>query len=139
MPSVKVLQTERAKARQFYAKAVQFCEAARQQLELDHYDAGLLLAVHAGISSADAACVGLSGRRSVDPNHSRAADLLESIGRGAGPFAEQANKLRALIAQKSRVEYEDKRATRRDAADAVARCERLLAWTGDELTKARLI
>jgi hypothetical protein len=46
--------------------------------------------------------------------------------------------LRALIGQKNRVEYEDKRGTHKDASDAVARCERLLAWASGELTKARL-
>ena len=75
----------------------------------------------------------------MDPNHLRAADLLESVGRNAAAFAEQANKLRALIGQKNLVEYEDKRATRKDASDAVTRCERLVAWTREELTKARLL
>lgn len=139
MPSVKVVQTERHQARHFFEKAVQFCDAARRQLDLEQYDSALLLAVHAGISGADAACAGLGGRRSVDPNHLRAADLLESVGRNTAAFTEQANKLRALIGQKNRVEYEDKRATRKDASDAVARCERLVAWTRDELTQARML
>src|SRR6266571_3003477 len=135
MPSVKIVQVERQRAAYFLAKAVQFCQAAHQQLDTEHYDASILLAVHAGITGADAACVGLSGRRSVDPNHLRAADLLEAAGRNAAPFVEQANKLRALIGQKNRVEYEDKRATRKDAGDAVARCERLITWAGGELER----
>jgi len=139
MPSVKIVQTERPNARQFMEKALEFCAAARQQLDMERYDAALLLAVHAGISGADAACIGLGGRRSADPDHLRAADLLAATGRNAPAFVEQANKLRALIGQKNRVEYEDKRATVKDARDAVARCERLVTWAREELIKARLV
>jgi len=137
VPNVRVLQTERAKARGYFAKAEQFCEAARQQLELAHHDAAVLLAVHAGINSTDAACVALAGRRSVDPNHLRAADLLESVGRNIAEFREQADRLRVLIGQKNRIEYEDARATQKEALDAVKRCERLVAWTREELAEAR--
>lgn len=138
MPSVKVVQVERHRAAHFLAKATQFCEGAREQFDSEHYDAALLLAVHAGITGMDAVCVALGGRRSVDQNHLRAADLLEAAGRNAAPFVEQANKLRALIGQKNRVEYEDKRASRKDASDAVTRCERLVAWAGEELRRLRL-
>jgi hypothetical protein len=44
----------------------------------------MLNAVHAAISATDAVCVALAGRRSEDPDHQRAADLLQEIGGKSG-------------------------------------------------------
>jgi HEPN domain len=120
-------------------KAEQFCTAAAAALAADHYDAAMLDAVHAGISSADAVCVGLGGRRSADPDHMRAADLLETVGANSPPIKEKAQVLRSLIQLKNRVEYEDKPATRVDAETAAKRCERLVSWAKEELVRARLM
>ena len=139
MPKVKIIQRPRADAPGYFRKAEQFCVAAAAALKADRYDAAMLCAVHAGISSSDAVCVGLGGRRSGDPDHMRAADLLETVGANSPPIKEKAQLLRSLIQLKNRVEYEDKPATRVDAEAAAKRCERLVSWAKEELIRARLL
>ena len=139
MPKVKVILTSRSKAPLFLAKARQFCDTATQQLQDSRFDSTVLCAVHAGISSADAVCVGVNGRRSGDPNHLMAAALLEEVGKGSKEYHAKANQLRSLINQKNRVEYEDKPASRKDAEDAADRCTRLVLWADQELRAQKLI
>ena len=139
MPNIKIIERPRAGAPAYFRKAEQFCIAAAAALAADRYDAAMLCAVHAGISSADAVCVGLGGRRSGDPDHLRAADLLETVGASSPPIKEKAQLLRSLIQLKNRVEYEDQPATRADAETAAKRCERLVRWANDELVRARLL
>lgn len=139
MPKVRNIERPRADAAGYLRKAEQFCTAATTALAAGQYDAAMLDAVHAGISSADAVCVGLGGRRSADPDHMRAADLLETVGANSPPIKEKAQVLRSLIQLKSRVEYEDKPATRVDAETAAKRCERLVSWAKEELVRARLM
>jgi len=97
MPKVKVIVTARHKAPLFLTKAKQFCESAVQQLQDGRFDSTVLCAVHAGISTADAVCIGIGGRRSGDPNHLVAAALLEEVGRNSSEYRTKANQLRALI------------------------------------------
>src|SRR5438270_1155036 len=76
----------RHKAPLFLTKAKQFCESAVQQLQDGRFDSTVLCAVHAGISTADAVCIGIGGRRSGDPNHLVAAALLEEVGRNSSEY-----------------------------------------------------
>lgn len=99
----------------------------------------MLCAVHAGISASDAVCVGLGGQRSADPDHMRAADLLESVGQNTAAFGDKAQTLRSLINLKNRVEYELQAARLDDADTAVKRCVRLVSWAKTELVRARLL
>lgn len=138
MPSVKLQIVEKGRAPGYLRKGRQFAEAARQQLDLNHFEAALLCAVHAGISSCDAVCVALGGRRSADPNHALAADLLESVGQSSEAFRQKANQLRQLLALKNLIEYEDKPARRAETESGVARSERLVTWAVDVVTRARL-
>jgi len=136
----KVVLTPKTQASLYYAKARQFAEsAAAAARDGSRNDSAVLCAVHAGISAADAVSVALGGRRSADPDHQRAVQLLEQVAGGASSIKQHADQLRALIRQKNRVEYEDKLASAADARDAVARCERLVSWARDELVRARLL
>jgi hypothetical protein len=132
---VDVALVAKSHAGGYLRKAEQFCLAAAEAIGAERFDAALLCAVHGGISSADAVCVALDGRRSKDADHLRAADLLEEIAKNSPPIREKAAQLRALIRQKNRVEYEDKPASHSDAADAVRRCERLVEWARTELAR----
>lgn len=82
--------------------------------------------------------MGLGGRRSTDPDHARAADLVEVVGSNTEPVREKANALRALLALKNRVEYESKLARRDDADKATKRCERLVTWAKQEIASAKI-
>ena len=138
MPKVKVIVTARHKAPLFLTKAKQFCESAVQQLQDGRFDSTVLCAVHAGISTADAVCIGIGGRRSGDPNHLVAAALLEEVGRNSSEYRTKANQLRALInpEEPRRVVLGHAMGEKQDAAD---RCERLVLWATQELIAVKLI
>jgi hypothetical protein len=44
-----------------------------------------------------------------------------------------------LLAQKTAIEYENKRATRKDAEVGIRRCENLVGWTKNTLATAKLL
>jgi len=54
-------------------------------------------------------------------------------------FTEAARQLRLLLAQKNAIEYENKRATRKDAEAAIRRCGNLVGWTKNTLGTAKLL
>ena len=110
MPRSKRIDVERRQARAFLTKSDEFLAAARASKEAGRNDAAMLEAIHAAISATDAVTCALAGIRSTDPDHSRAADLLEEIG-PKGEVATHARQLRQLLANKNVVEYESRRTT----------------------------
>src|SRR5207302_612458 len=102
------------------------------------HDAAMLNAIHAAISAVDAVTVALAGIRSTDPDHLRAAGLLQEVGAAGGALAIHANQLRALLSRKNVVEYESRRATSRESTDAVKRAERLVGWAKQVVKDARV-
>jgi HEPN domain-containing protein len=123
----KRVKVERTQARSHLEKAEEFLAAADSSLESGRHDAAMLDAIHAAISAADAVTVALAGVRSTDPDHARAADLLEEVG-PSGDVARHARQLRQLIARKNVVEYEARRSRATEASDAVKRARRFVGW-----------
>ncbi len=138
MAKGKTAQVRRGEAQLHLGKAIQFIEQARSGLDANRNDAALLAAIHAGISSADAVTVALAGVRSTDPDHQRAADLLEEVVGSGQKGRERARQLRALLARKNTVEYESRKASAKDARDGVERAGRIVDWATQVLVKARL-
>lgn len=91
----------------------------------------------AAVSAADAATVALAGERSADADHLRAADLLEHVARAADDARTKAGQLRALIKKRNVVEYEARRATAKEARDAVERADRIIEWVRTIVQAAR--
>lgn len=96
---IATLGVERVHARTYFRKAEQLCQAAKKASDQSLFDAALILAIHPGISAADAVCIGIGTRKNKD-SHERAADLLEQVGGNAREFEISANWLRRLLAQK---------------------------------------
>jgi HEPN domain-containing protein len=138
MAKGKTSQVRRGEARLYLDKAVQFIEQARAGLDAARNDAALLDAIHAAISGTDAVTIALAGVRSTDPDHQRAADLLEEVVASAPESRGRARQLRALLARKNTVEYESRKASMKDARDGVERAGRLVDWAKEILEKARL-
>jgi HEPN domain-containing protein len=134
----KRVDAPRSQARSYLEKAKQFLNAAKDAVDESRHDAAMLAAIHAAISAADAVTVALAGQRSADPDHSRAVDLLDEVGGGATEVTSHARQLRQLLGTKNVVEYESRRAMARDAADAVRRANRLVAWASTVVDAARL-
>ena len=136
-PTGKVVKIPRSGSRTYVTKAREFADAASVLLDRGHNDAALLIAIHAGISAADAAAVALAGLRSADPDHQRAADLLESAARGSEDVRTRSRQLRSLLQKKNLVEYESRRSTSAEARDAVQRADRLVAWAEQTVRGAK--
>jgi len=128
---------EKAQSRTYLAKAEQFLASAARSVADTQHDAALLLAIHSAISATDAVTAALGGLRSADPDHLRAADLLESIARGSEELHDRANRLRGLLKLKNLVEYEDRRVSAREAETGVKRAERLAAWARTQIERSQ--
>lgn len=134
----KTAQVRRSESRLYLQKASELLQEARSGLEMNRYDAALLNAIHAGINAADAATIALAGVRSSDPDHQRAADLLEEALARDDESRDRVRQLRALLSRKNAVEYESRRASAKDAHDGVERAGRLVLWATDIIGNARL-
>lgn len=134
----KTVDVPRREARRYVEKAVEFIEQARVASSDARHDAVMLNAIHAAISAADAVTVALSGKRSADADHQRVADLLEQVAASSSEVRSHARQLRTLLAKKNAVEYESRRATVREASDALTRAERLVSWSQELVKQAKL-
>lgn len=135
-PRRKTVAAPRSEARLYLAKAKQFSAEAISAKEQLRDDAAMLNAVHAAISATDALCVALVGRRSSEPDHQRAADLLQEIGGRSSAITSNVKQLRTLLAKKNVVEYESRQATAKEAAEAVKRADRFVHWAAQTIEDA---
>jgi len=124
----KRAKVDRSQASAYIAKSDQFLRAAELAAAASEHDAVMLNAIHAAISAADAVTVGLAGIRSSDPDHQRAADLLEEVAGASGEVHTQTRQLRQLLSSKNAVEYESRRARAAESAEALKRASRFVAW-----------
>lgn len=134
----KTVATPRSEAQLYLAKAKQFSAEAIAAMKSSRNDAAMLNAVHAAISATDGVCVALAGRRSTDPDHQRAADLLQEIGGKSRDLSSNVKQLRMLFAKKNLVEYESRQASSKEAADAVKRADRFVRWASQTIEDAHL-
>jgi hypothetical protein len=134
----KTVTTSRGQASLYLAKAQQFLEEAQQAVKGRRHDAAMLNSIHAAISATDAVTVALSGRRSADPDHQRAADLLEEVGGRSESITARVKQLRALLGKKNQVEYESRRGKASEGMDAVARALRFVEWAAEIVQHAKL-
>jgi hypothetical protein len=107
-------------------KAEECLAAAETNLELERWNAAGVLAVHAGISLADAALADIAGLRTRDPDHSAIVRLLDE--RVAGFDGAARRQLSGLLKMKSAVEYEERLLTEVEAVQLVDHARRLNRW-----------
>ncbi len=132
------MEASRSEARLYLAKAQQFSAEAIAAINNSRNDAAMLNAVHAAISATDAVGVALAGRRSTDPDHQRAADLLQEVGGRSRGIVSHVRQLRMLLAKKNLVEYESRQASAKEAREAVQRAERIVRWASQTIEAAQL-
>lgn len=138
MAELKTHEVPKTKARSYLGKAREFLDASTASLGAQRHDAAMLLAIHAGLSASDAVTVALRGVRSIEPDHLRAADLLEAVAREAEDVRQRSSQLRSLLKLKNLVEYEDRRVSAREAEAGTKRAERLVNWAVALLERARI-
>jgi hypothetical protein len=110
-----------AQVRSYAAKAQEFAEAARSDLEARRNIAATSLAIHAGINAADAVCGARLGKRAAGGDHDQVLTLLRQAG-SDGAAVER--DLRRLLPLKAKAEYEPEDIARSVAAKSVERAER---------------
>ncbi|MFA5891064.1 MAG: hypothetical protein WDA27_08970 [Actinomycetota bacterium] len=134
----KITAVARSEAHLYLGKAEQFLDEGHAAVAAARNDAAMLSAVHAAISASDAATVALSGLRSADSDHVRAADLLEEVAADSEAVRVRARQLRTLLAKKNVVEYESRRASAKEAAESVIRASKLVDWAREVVARAKV-
>ncbi len=102
-------------------KAQEFTDAAISELNAGRFTSACSLAVHAGISAADAVCGARVGQRAAGKEHNQVLVLLGKAGRDG---AEIERELGRLLPLKTNAEYEPDDISRSTAAKAVERATR---------------
>ncbi len=134
----KTVRTSKGEAQLYLAKSEEFLHEAAEALPGERNDAAMLNAIHAAISATDAVTTALVGLRSADPDHQRAVDLLDQVAGNSAEIGIRVRQLRTLLVKKNRVEYESRRATPREARDAVERAARIVEWARGVVERARV-
>jgi HEPN domain-containing protein len=133
MPERKSRIVSKLDASAFLSKAEQFLRSMEKAVESSDWDAAGLNAVHAVISGADAVTAFRAGFRSAEQDHKVLADMLEDVmGEGA---SKSIRHLKAVLAKKNAIEYEQRRLTPKEAADVAEHARRFLAWAREKLPK----
>ncbi len=127
-PTVKV----RAGAAQvFLAKAKEFARLMDRALEDGELNGAASTASHCVISAADALLAHEKGVRSSSKDH---AVVVRLIARIAAPGArEKAAQIEGVLALTHVAEYEGRHITPKEAAQAVLKARRFLAWVEAQL------
>jgi hypothetical protein len=105
------------------AKAEEYLSAATAELVADRLIAATSLAIHAGISAADAVTGMRLGQRAAGLDHDEAVVLLRTAGPDGMAVAKE---LARLLPMKTRAEYEPEDIPKPDASKAVERARRIV-------------
>lgn len=125
-------RVDKSKASTFWSRAQQCAVAMDDALEKGHWEAAGINAVHCAISANDEVLVALRGIRPASQDHKDAVRVLLS------QFKEEdaqsaAKRLGTILSKKSRVEYEQKRMTEREAREIALDAQRFFEWVRSRL------
>lgn len=122
----------RREAKKAHVKALEFLASAEEDLRAGRCTAAGPGAIHAGISAADTALIGMAGRRSTSQNHGDVIDMLqESVEEFT---AAQRRQLVGLVKMKNAVAYEQRPLSEVEAKRLVDHAQRLVKWSGNLLS-----
>ncbi|MBI3617235.1 MAG: HEPN domain-containing protein [Candidatus Omnitrophica bacterium] len=131
---IKTSHVPKSSYSNYLKKAEEFFSSAQDSLIKEEWNATGLVAIHSGISSADALLVSLHGVRSASPKHDDILKLLSNLVKHKG-LEENIGHLRRLIAMKNIVEYDQRLITHSEALSLSRHAERFLAWVKSILPK----
>lgn len=127
-PQVPAREMSRVQAANYLKKAEGHLSQGLEALAAGRWDTAVLLAVHAGISAADAVCIAHHGLRSISQTHMDQVRLIRHLFPGDDGAKRASDQLAALLDRKSTVEYEGRLYQAHDAETATKHAERLVAW-----------
>lgn len=127
-PSIPVRSVNRTHATNYLRKAEQHLAESLEALSADRWDTAVLLAIHAAIAEADAACVACAGVRCASQTHADQPRLIRNLLAGKEDVQQAATQLEALIDRKHTVEYEARRCRPEDAQASVRQAQRVVEW-----------
>lgn len=114
-------------AKNYLQRAEQCSKAMRHAFSSGDWNACVINAIHAAISSADAICVHKLGKRSAGQSHVQAASLLAGIRPETEELRQAVKHLANLVGVKTDAEYGERLSTQREAENALKHAERLLS------------
>jgi uncharacterized protein (UPF0332 family) len=117
-------------------KATESLASAEADLGASRLNSAVSAAVRAGIQACDAVCLALGGRRSAEPDHSRAVGLLTEIAGGSSEVNQKAKQLQMLLAEKNAADYSIRQPGRDDAERAVKRAKAFHGWSKRQVESA---
>ena len=127
-------KVERSAASVFWNRSRQCAAMMEEALNRGQWEAAGVNAVYAAISANDAVLAALRGLRPSSADHKDAARVL--LSQLKEEDAQKAGKrLGVIVAKKSRVEYDDKRFTEKEARDVVTDTQRFLEWAKSRIPK----
>lgn len=124
-----------AKASLFWKRANEYRESMHHSIGKEHWEAASGAAIHCMISASDAVMVALSGSRFAAPDHRGASTLLLEKAAKVADVEKAASRLDKALSIKSRVEYEGKKTTRKDAESLKTHADRFFDWAQSALPK----
>jgi len=132
--TVPVRTVSRAQASNYLKKAEQHLAESLEALSAERWDTAALLAIHAAIAGADAACIHSGGVRSASQTHADQPRLIRQLLPGNEDARRAAAKLEALIDRKNIVEYEARRCRPEDAQISTKQAQRVVEWVRTVVT-----
>ena len=115
-----------AASRRYRLRANEFLELTEDALARQKWNGAGTMAIHAGISAADAVLAFAANLRSREADHAAVLGLLETHVEGFDVPARR--HLAGLLRSKNSVEYDDRVVTPTEAKQLVDHARRFLAW-----------
>ncbi len=133
---MKTRQVDRSIA-VFYLKKAEECRNSMlRAFESREWNACVINAIHAAISSADAFCVARLGIRNASDRHEDALVLFQSISPDDEDIKRNVKHLSGLISIKTDAEYGEKLFYEGDAELAIKHAERLFDFVKEKIRKS---
>ena len=112
-------------------KADEFLQQSSKAIDDKRRNAAVSLAIHAGISAADALCISRLGVRSSGESHEEFIQLINRVN--IKDINLKIRQLSNLISVKNSAEYSENLMTEKDSLSAKQNAERFLSWVKNNL------
>ncbi len=132
---MKTRQVDRSAAGFYLKKAEECRNSMMRAFENREWNACVINAIHAAISSADAFCVARLGMRSASERHEDALVLFQGIAPENEEIKKNVKHLSGLLGIKTEAEYGERLFYEKDAELAIKHAERLFDFVKGEIRK----